>query len=317
MSSDNRFHELFRDQIAGQLAALEQKRLAVRKISILMTALFVGGIVVLIGRAMGLAMGPEMLFLIIGLFVSSVIVFFIYNSKKLAYATEYKQKIIRKVIDLLDPSYSYEPRMRIDPADYKKSGLYLHSYDSYSGDDLVKGVKGSTAFRFSELNTSYRVQTGKSSTTVTIFKGIFFIADFNKNFFSRTYAWSESNPQLNFFNKMFSSFTDGLEKVTLESPVFEKRFIVYSSDQVESRYILSPSMMEKMVALQDRFGWGMVFSFVQGQVFIAIPSGKNLFEPTIYKSPDEAGIEEYYNTLQMLVSIIDELDLNTRIWNKP
>ncbi|MBL0153684.1 MAG: DUF3137 domain-containing protein [Chitinophagaceae bacterium] len=316
MSPDNRFHELFQEKISGHLAALEQKRLVVRKYSMLMIGLFIAGIVIVIGRATGIATGPEMLVLIIGLIVSSVVMFFIFNSKRTAYATEYKQKIIRSVIDLVDPAFSYEPKQKIDPADYKKSGLYVHSYDTYRGDDLVKGQRGVTNFRFSELFTSYRVQTGKTTTTVTIFKGIFFIADFNKNFFSRTYAWSESNPQLNFFNKMFGSFNDGLEKVMLESPQFEERFIVYSSDQVESRYILSPSFMEKMVALQDKFGRGMVFSFVQGQVFMAIPTAKELFEPTVFRSPDEKGIEEYYNTLQMLVEIIDDLELNTRIWNK-
>ena len=36
----------------------------------------------------------------------------------------------------------------------------------------------------------------------------------------------------------------------LENPDFEKTFDVYSTDQIEARYLLSPSMMERLLALE-------------------------------------------------------------------
>jgi hypothetical protein len=73
-------------------------------------------------------------------------------------------------------------------------------------------------------------------------------------------VYSENNPQLNFFNKLFSSFANNLEKVKLESIDFENRFIVYSNDQVEARYILTPSFMERLVKLEKMMGDEISFS---------------------------------------------------------
>ena len=102
----------------------------------------------------------------------------------------------------------------------------------------------------------------------------------------------------------------------LEGPEFEKRFIVYSNDQVEARYILTPSMMERMVRIQDMFGRSTVFSFVDTNVYVAIPMDHPLFEPTINRSPGRPEVAEYYYTIKMVLDLIEELDLNLRIWNK-
>ena len=41
-----------------------------------------------------------------------------------------------------------------------------------------------------------------------------------------------------------------LEEIELEDPEFMEHFRVYSTDQVEARYILSPSMMERLLAFR-------------------------------------------------------------------
>ena len=115
---------------------------------------------------------------------------------------------------------------------------------------------------------------------------------------------------------MFSSFAWDLEKVKLESLEFENKFIVYSSDQVEARYILTPSFMERLVNLQDLMGDRTSYSFVDTNVYVAIPISDELFEPSVFSENDYNRLGDYYNTVHIVFDIIDELNLNLRIWNK-
>jgi hypothetical protein len=192
----------------------------------------------------------------------------------------------------------------------------LQKPDDYNGDDYIEGSRDKTYFCFSELYTTRQESTGKSSHTVTIFKGLFFIADFNKKFNGRTYVWSESNPQLNFFIKLFSSYWYELEKIKLESSEFENRFIVYSTDQVEARYILTPSFMERLIKLQHLMGDRLSVSFVNTNIYVAVPIKDKLFEPSFYRPNNFESIGDYFNTIHIVFDIIDELKLNDRLWTK-
>jgi hypothetical protein len=145
---------------------------------------------------------------------------------------------------------------------------------------------------------------------------LFFIGDFNKHFHGRTYVYSERNPQIGFFTKLFSSFTWNLEKVKLESPEFENKFIVYSNDQVEARYILTPSFMERLLKLQELMGDKTSYSFVDTKINVAIPINDALFEPSLFSKNDYNKLGNYYNTVHIVFDIIDELNLNLRIWSK-
>jgi len=52
-------------------------------------------------------------------------------------------------------------------------------------------------------------------------------------------------------------------------------------------------------------------------VFGAIAIEKDLFEPKVFSSVmDFNVIAEYYAQLQLGIGVVDELNLNTRIWTK-
>jgi len=314
MTSENDFSKFYNQELIGLLQPLEQERKKVKTNGII--------VIMLIGFAIlsffyfkaseNIAAGYTALaFLIAG-----IILLIINVKKRKKYVAGFKENIVRKIINFIDPLFTYKPGEYINQNDYSDSGLYLEKPDRYSGDDYIEGKRDKTAFCFSELHTQKKVSSGKNTHWVTIFKGLFFIGDFNKNFQSRTFVYSEKKPQLNFFNKLFSSFASGLEKVKLESIEFEQRFIVYSADQVEARYILTPSLMERMVKLEEMMGAGISFSFVKTNIYVAVPIRDNLFEPAIFSKNSYEEIAGYYNTVQTVFEIIDELKLNDRLWNK-
>lgn len=250
------------------------------------------------------------------LLVTAIVILVVFYYKKKSYVAGFKENIVHSIIKFIDPGLRYDPYGHVNKKDYLRSGLYLTKPDRYSGDDYVEGTRGKTFFCFSELHTQYEVSTGKSTSWHTIFKGLFFIGDFNKHFHGRTYVYSEANPQLNFLTKMLSSFASNLEKIKLESSAFESQFIVYSSDQVEARYILTPSFMERLVKLQEMMGDETSYSFVDSNVYVAVPIRDKLFEPSIFYPINYEKLGDYYNTVHIVFDIIDELNLNLRIWTK-
>ena len=71
------------------------------------------------------------------------------------------------------------------------------------------------------------------------------------------------------------------QKVVLEKIDFLKNWLVYSSDQIEARYILTPRFMEQIDEVKHLFhGKFIDFSFFNNKLLIAIHTRKNLFETT-------------------------------------
>ena len=103
----------------------------------------------------------------------------------------------------------------------------------------------------------------------------------------------------------------------MDSVEFEKEFVVYSTDQIEARYILSHSLMEKLLNFQKRSKYPVCISFTGGSIYIAINSNDDQFEPSIFHSLLKYKIAmEYVGTLHLAVGIIQELKLNQKLWGK-
>ncbi|MDF1575544.1 MAG: DUF3137 domain-containing protein [Bacteroidales bacterium] len=152
----------------------------------------------------------------------------------------------------------------------------------------------------------------------TIFKGLFFVADFNKHFYGHTLVLPDTaEKMLGKLGHSLQAFSSRGELIKLEDPEFEKEFCVYSNDQVEARYILSPSLMQRIVEFKRKWNTKVYLSFGDSKVYIAIKMNKNLFETRLFKSiVDYNFIEENIRFLVLLTGIVEDLNLNTRIWTK-
>jgi hypothetical protein len=105
--------------------------------------------------------------------------------------------------------------------------------------------------------------------------------------------------------------------IMLENIEFAKHFSVFGTDPVEVRYILSTNTMQRLLDFSLRTGKNISISFVKSWIFIAIPYKKEVFEPNYRKSVvNEEKTREYFNDLKMAIGIVEDLNLNTRIWSK-
>ena len=67
---------------------------------------------------------------------------------------------------------------------------------------------------------------------------------------------------------------------------FEKIFDVFTTDQVEARYLIDPLIMGHFIKLYEEYdGKGMKAAFFDKQLLIMVESDKNFFEPANIEIP--------------------------------
>lgn len=247
--------------------------------------------------------------------------FFWFMPKSKELKDRFKFEVIGKMVKFVDPSLEYHPSSGISKAEFEKSKIFLTSGDRFMCEDLVIGTLEKTPIRFSEVHTQKRQRSNGDSGSeswVTLFKGMMFIADFNKHFQGRTVVLTDQAEKTfgslgTMFQKM-NSMRDPLIK--FENVDFEKAFAVYGTNAIEAHYILSPALIDRIMSLKTLMG-NIQLSFVDSYVFVSIPSRKNFFEARIFsKLANYQTLETYHRQLQLVTGIVENLNLNTRIWTK-
>lgn len=261
---------------------------------------------------------------VVPLIIAGLVFFFKYREQISLHQMRFKNDVIAKMITFIDPSLKYEPTNYIGEQDYRRSKLFLGDFNRYCGDDLIHGTLGKTSICFSELHTELETTTRDSNgntkkSRTTVFRGIFFTADFNKEFKGETFVLPDvAESMLGSLGKMFQKLDyKRPQLITLEDVEFEKAFCVYGSDQIEARYILSTALMQRILEFKKQTGRRISVSFIHSQIFIGIPLSDNLFEAPIFNSVlDYKRIAEYQRYLDLCINTVEMLDLNTRIWTK-
>ena len=240
-----------------------------------------------------------------------------YNYQKRKVVNAYKSEVIPKIIESVDSSYHYDAKRHIEEYDFKASQLFRKP-DRYSGEDFISGRLGKTDFKLSEVHAEYetRDKDGDSSYH-TIFKGLFMIADFHKDFQGHTVVVPDKGGEGWLGRIVKRSSRKGKQIAKMENADFEKYFDVYTTDQVEARYILSMSMIENIIMLKEMFKSKIHIAFLNSCIYIAIDWKLNILEPKLNRTLlDEATIHHFLDEIWLCLEIIEDLDLNTRIWSK-
>ncbi|MFD2163158.1 DUF3137 domain-containing protein [Paradesertivirga mongoliensis] len=305
------------------LLELEEQRLAIKTTKLRSFYFMAAGVLL---AAAGLIFEYQLPGIIGGaLFLTTGFVFFYKGSSTQGdYVHDFKQKVIRAALLDINPSLRIEPERGLSIGETIRSGLFSTIPDRVSSEDQITGRLGKTVFCFSEVHAEYKTTTrtknGTKETWHDIFRGIVFVADFNKNFEGVTVirpkdagaaisAWFAKNVPV------LSSSSHQL--VQLENPDFCKEFVTYSSDQVEARYILTPLMMERLCELNSRSEYTIAASFIDHFMFLAFPFDTNYFEPPVFKTLlDPNLLHDDIEVVSFMLSIVETLDLNTRIWGK-
>ncbi len=319
MSNYNNFKEFYETKLLPDLKILDKERKQVdRRVIIIVLIAFI--LIIAEGRLI-----PEGAGKLSGILqvTTGVFGFILVSLTSKKYRLGFKTKIITKITGFVDESLTYMPEGSVSRDEFVKSAIFQKSCNSFKGEDHIQGKIDKTAIEFSEVVARHKTTSGTGSKRkthyTTIFKGIFFVADFNKHFKTHTIVLPDTA------EKMFGKFGQSLqsmnktrgELIKLEDPEFEKEFCVYGDDQVEARYILTPALVRSILEFKKKWNTKIYLSFVDSKVYIAISLKKNLFETRLFKTiVDYTFIEENVKYLILLIGIVEDLNLNTRIWTK-
>jgi hypothetical protein len=234
------------------------------------------------------------------------------NVHWLEFKKRYKTTILKKVIESLYPGIEYQAEKHISSSDFNRSGLFSTSYTSFKGEDFFTGNIESTRFEMSELNiihksTSYK--NGKNTTnTTTVFKGLFVILDFQSSTYGETYVFQDVSEKFlggvgRYLQKTIGSFFQKGSMIYFENhPEFEKDFVVYSTEEHESRRLLTPGLIETIGELKYKWGVTPYLSFIQDKAYVAFTHNKDFLKVRF----DLDLIEKQHDIIQ---SIVEEIAL--------
>ena len=229
-----------------------------------------------------------------------------------------------ELVRTIQPKVRFAPDRGIECSLFRATQLFPTSPDRYATEDQLAGKVGETDVLIAEINAEEkRTRTDSDGDTetyyVTIFKGVMMVADFHKNFqgVTRVLPDNESGIFGAMGKAMQGFFPFGSKDlVRMEDPDFENHFQVYSSDQVEARYLLSTTMMRRILSLRNAWkGANIRISFVDSMVNVAIPLKGNFFEPRLQESlHGSSQIQRVAEELKSCFDLVEDLNLDTRIW---
>lgn len=283
-------------------------------------AIILSGVIIFLMGALGVIIAGLLLgFCGIGY---GIYVLYAISEKEKIYKDRYKRDVIGATLASIDANLTFDHYKGILEPEFRYSQLFSTTPDRYNTEDLVVGKLDKTGFYFAEVHAEYKTETqtknGRQVSWHDILKGIIFVADFNKHFNGITVVRPKSmSASISaWFSKNVFSFGDK-SVVQLENDAFNKDFVVYSSDQIEARYILTPALMERIADLNKRSAYHVSLSFIASRMYIAFPLDHNYFEPPLFKTLINPNLlSNDINILNFMCDIVRELDLNTRIWTK-
>jgi hypothetical protein len=233
--------------------------------------------------------------------------------------TRFKQDIIGSTIRFIHPDLQFDHNRGISREVFRGSRIYLQSFNKYMTDDLVWGKVDATDISFAEVHAIQVTRSKNNRSETTIFRGVFFVADFHKHFHGQTYVLPDmAERHLGGLGRFLQSINMARPSaVRMEDTDFESFFSVYSTDQVEARYLLTPVLMEQLVALRQRVGSDIGLSFIDSKVYLTMPERKPLLEPRFWKKMDNYDdLYKHFELLNRCIGLVEDLNLNTRIWTK-
>lgn len=230
----------------------------------------------------------------------------------------YHDTLIPLLLARVAPTLKYQYHSGMPRNRFEKLQLYS-SFDRYKTWGRISGVLGKTRLEISGVHAEKRYRSKKQTSYSTVFRGVIFSADCNKNFSSRTLVLPDFAEKCfgklvgNFLQKM--NFTEG-SLVKLENVEFEKEFSVYGGDQIESRYLLTPDMMERLLKIKAMANNQLRLVFQDGNVTVAMENFSWMSPAYCGKVASIKFLEQTLQGICRMTGLVEALDLNTRIWSK-
>lgn len=230
-----------------------------------------------------------------------------YTNRKRDFILLYNEALTKSLVNKLRPDWIYEADQGIEQDQILSTYLIEKKPFMYTS-NLMTGLLNQVNFRFCHVETT-KTNNLAGRLPKVVFKGYFFEIDFPK--YNRTEI--HVHPPV---MKDFGNLLKIPKRISTDAKEFDKLFKTYSDDAIEMRYVLTLSLMSRMIDLQNVLPGNVSFLFTQGKVYIAIKIKDSTLEPKVGVKIDMNTIEKLHEkTFDLVELFIKELKLQLELWD--
>jgi len=159
-----------------------------------------------------------------------------------------------------------------------------------------------------QVKNTTRDADGDSNTTTT--EGLFVVVPTQMKITGTTILFPDIAEKVGGFTGelLQSKKMDDLRKIRLDSPDFEKEFIVYGADELMAHYLLKHTVMEVLSEVSKKFPFQFQISFIEGRVYLFFSFSGGWFEPEVEldkKKEDSLSFETIRKDIEVIQTAID------------
>lgn len=229
-------------------------------------ALLISGIGMFILFVLISSSGPSGLmlaFFLLMLYVISMAVSYNQFVKK-----PFKMEVVGNILKSYKNSieYTYKDKME-DVKSVIKELKLIPSATTFNFTDIIKDDIDGVNYKSMELHATHTTSNGKTTTTVTDFKGKIFEVDFqsvNISYVLKEEKWKHT--------------PSGYKFVELEVIDFNTKFNLYTTDEHETFKVFTPNKIKSLIELEKKYDNVMMIVQNKNKLYILLYDREDLFE---------------------------------------
>lgn len=231
------------------------------------------------------------------------------------FRTEAKTIILNQVLAAYFDDLTYSPNQGLSQTVLRNTELYDMG-NEFSANDLIIGKYQGIEFATSDVHLVQVTQNDKTTTRTTLFKGQWYIFDFFKNFNGYIQIRDKERRLLkrNYKPVAFFSVHPKTNRIIMDHPDFNRVFDVYTSDDTEAFYILTPHFMDALLRLNDIANCEVIVGFVDNRIHILINNYKNAFEINVFQTFTREKYQYFQAESEVIIELINVLKLETDLF---
>ena len=140
------------------------------------------------------------------------------------------------------------------------------------------------------------------------FRGMFCWLKFQKKLEGHTVVFSRNQGIK--IDRLSSFKFRAEQEIYLEDPRFMENFIIYGTDQVEARYVLTTSLMERILGLKEKFDRPIFLAFQNKQLYLAVKNENGLFSFPSGRLEKLQVLEELTKEIETALEVKNDLKLS-------
>ena len=214
------------------------------------------------------------------------------------------RSVVPQVLSEIFDDVEYDAYRHISPEVIHASGAFPFAYDKVSGGDYIKASYRGVGLELCDLMLEEEVREtstdsdGNSTSDTSnriVFVGQWLILDFHK----------ELSADLGVFEGLRKQY----DQIETENAEFNKRYGISCDSVHDAFYILTPNMMEHIMAMDRRAGGKIYLRFLrEGKIHVAVHSRRDHFEVGNLNDANLATLQlKFRSEVRYVTELIDAL----------